>query len=241
MQTRLLLGPSRSGTSYLQSFICSLYKPETLHGLYEPVSEHIKIGNQHLPNQLEKLIPNFLKANRILLIKEVIARTLKSRVDEVKNIVNLDKSKPVFVFKEPNKTWASIKKRNWMDFSSFLDMYKQNLSLVEELRKKKKPVLVINFEEFLQDKEYWFEKIKKFWRLPEPDANLLDLVMIKPDPFGNVYRTERMKRIMESKDFHKALLEGTKNKTHVISPLENLVLKEQLAPRLQKLLISNEK
>jgi|GEM_PF-5222399 len=240
-QIRMILGPPRSGTTVLQNALC---EAENTQGIYEPIRVETfedKKPLQYLNFSVFKSLddpechPEIKKQpKKTFILKEAMGYFLAKLGNRIiPSDKDVERAKPVFIFRDPYDTYNSIKKVGWYPINDFISIYKKCCNTCLELKKRfPDNITVVTYDQFMKNPGKILEKICKNWGLKFND-NLLNW---KKSVFDKISFHPNQRERMLRDGIHNTLLNQTgklsdcKPKKLKLNFLERRKIRRELEP-----------
>lgn len=217
----LLFGPPRSGTSFIQKVLSyrgiGIYEPTGQNAFNEPknnVSPYLSIFSATYDIRLHSHIKN--NPNQPVFVKDIPdshvlgflknhSQTLQSWIGE-KNIKN---AKTLWIFRNPLKTWQSIKTQGWdktnYNLTQFIQFFKTCTKLYLEMKQENPSITtLIIYDLLMDDPQKHFKMLYDFFNIPF-SRELITKSETKKEYYARVYHTPDVKGFIESNNIHSSL------------------------------------
>ncbi|WP_204102178.1 MULTISPECIES: hypothetical protein [Spirulina sp. CCY15215] len=241
---RIFISPCRSGST---AFMQSLNQSPYIHCFYQPVKEGIREGLGPDYRFFDGSHPSFFSnPGKTFFAKEVLGHIYPEECcfQIFPDRDAIDRSRPLFLLREPIATWSSWKKckaagkQGWVgvcDLEIFKLAYKYTYDRFIESRKVSKQVTCLTREHLLKAPEQIFQQICHCWEIPfikemiswtQPfDVN--SFTCGKPLEFFN--RIQH-KDIRESMSFYRVENNKDRDQEKLVTLVEQKEIKSSLQP-----------
>lgn len=221
-QIRYIISAPRSMSSAFHIAVCQNPDGST-YGIFEPLRDEYKKNRGFFEYSVFKDVADpdchpAIKENpeKTFIMKDVIGRTLLSKINGLfPTIKDIQRSKPLFLFRHPISVYASIKKLGWYNVGQVAEMYRATFDLYHRFCSSGYDVNCITAETVLRDPQQALSHVCQEWRIEYSSA----MVDWGPNPLENICDTEVAAGLSEIDATHEKLL-SSKGLIQVSNPEE---------------------